>query len=485
MSASGTSPSRVFVRSPAEGVGFAVGSSAGAVLIGVLVAHGGFVAFALVGVCAELALIGVAAALGFRALLIWLALGPLAYPWIRSTESHTLVSFDRAWIVGSFAALAGGLLYARASRSSRRLAATLVWLAVVFAIRAALTSGGRFSALSIWFDAIVLPLLLFQVARRLVTTTTRVERVLAAFTVAGLILALTGIGETLFGFELASRSGGAPRFDEAVGIVRISGPYSAPEPYALALLLCFAATLGWLQLQVRRAAPLVFAIVVAALEATAISLSFFRAAWLAMVIIFIAAFGIRRKRIRRLLGVTALVALVGYAALGPLEQNRLFSARLGGQVAQGNVNARLATYKQAYGVFRSAPLFGIGVSRYEMVHGDVANVTYGGVQAQAHPHSSYVGMLAEQGLFGFVPLVAASVAAALLLRAYRKCAFARTDVVVAACAYGAALAYLIMSLTLTMLPYGVSNMFFLLLLGVVSARLDNLESPQQSAVVVS
>ena len=46
---------------------------------------------------------------------------------------------------------------------------------------------------------------------------------------------------------------------------------------------------------------------------------------------------------------------------------------------------------------------------------------------------------------------------------------------------GVAVGYLLMSLTLTMLPYGPSNNFFLLMLGLVAARLDTLDSGSDEA----
>ena len=454
----------------------------GAACVGVLVARGGRLSFACAGVAVELAVIGLIVALGFRSLLVWIAASPLLYPFIRLSGPHTLVTFDRLWILGAFAGLAVGLPRARASRPSRVLWRMLKWLALAYGVRAAFTGGGRLAAVSIWFDAIVLPVILFFLASRLVVTEKRWQQVAGAFTAAGLGLAAIGIGETVFGFDLASRSGGVPRFDAALGIVRISGPYGAPEPYALALLVCFAVTLAWMQL--RRGPSLVLGGVIAVLEVTAISLTFFRAAWISMIIVFVTALGLRPQRLRRLVGVTAAVAAIGFLALGSLEQNRLIGARLNGEVAKGNVSGRLATYKQGFAIFRTAPLFGVGIERYAVAQGGVVGVAYAGVSAQEHPHSSYEGMLAEQGIFGFAPLVAATGAVLLLLRAFRRRVTGRHDVLLAAAAYGASLAYLLMSLTLTMLPYGSSNAFFLLLLGVVCGRLDAADVSHQPVPVI-
>jgi hypothetical protein len=46
---------------------------------------------------------------------------------------------------------------------------------------------------------------------------------------------------------------------------------------------------------------------------------------------------------------------------------------------------------------------------------------------------------------------------------------------------GAALAYLAYSLTLAMLPYGPSNQFFAVLLGIAAGRLDYMSSAPRAA----
>jgi hypothetical protein len=58
----------------------------------------------------------------------------------------------------------------------------------------------------------------------------------------------------------------------------------------------------------------------------------------------------------------------------------------------------------------------------------------------------------------------------------------RTDVedsdVLGSVAVGAALAYLVMSATLTMIPYSASNCFFAMLLGLVAGALEGQRAPR-------
>jgi hypothetical protein len=75
-------------------------------------------------------------------------------------------------------------------------------------------------------------------------------------------------------------------------------------------------------------------------------------------------------------------------------------------------------------------------------------------------------------LVGVLPLLVVSYAIWKLVRDFRRAGLRHDDVVLGATLTGAATAFLIMSLTLTMLPYEPSNTFFAALLGAASARLD-------------
>jgi O-antigen ligase len=149
-----------------------------------------------------------------------------------------------------------------------------------------------------------------------------------------------------------------------------------------------------------------------------------------------------------------------------------------------NIKGRLATYKEGLEIFRSTPVFGIGVGRYTEVAQARPPAEVGGVQAVPWPHSSYVGLLAEQGAVGFFPFLLLSYAVLRFLAALRAASSrGKEAAVLLATVTGAALAYLIMSLTLTMLPYEASNTFFAAFLGAACGRLDSLvrEEPERAS----
>jgi O-antigen ligase len=349
---------------------------------------------------------------------------------------------------------------------SRLLGAALVWLVVSYGIRA-LESPNVLAGLQTWVDGILLPVVLYAAVRHVAETERDCRRIAGALAACGLVLAAIGLASKVMGFELASLSGGTPRLDTSIGVIRISGPYDVPEPYALSLLVCLAGTLYWAQL--RRAGGLWVGCGIAAIELAAIGLTFFRAAWIGAIVVVAAAFGLRPKRALRAFVVLALVGgavLAGALAFG---DNETIATRVNDTA---NVYARVATYLQGLEIFREAPLAGVGVNEFVHAQADHFGAAVVGVGALEHPHSTYVSMLAEQGLLGFIPLLAATLAGWLVIRRLRRSAATRGDVLLAAAAVGAGFSYLIMSLSLTMLPFGPSNALFVIVLGMAASRLD-------------
>jgi O-antigen ligase len=338
-------------------------------------------------------------------------------------------------------------------------------LALAYGVRAFTTTGPNlgFDAKLLWLDAVVVPLILFATAAKLVVTSSDALRVAGALAIGGVVLACIGIAEKVVGFELATYSRGSVRFDPGLGIVRISGPYPAPEPYALALLIALAATLYWVQ--ARRAYLIGFGAL--ALESLAIGLTFFRTAWIAGVLVVVLAL-MRPGRHARTVLILAYVAALAGLAFAQLEQSRQFSGRVHNTQ---NVSARFATYKQGISIFRSNPVFGVGVDQYVNAASKLPAARVNGVASVDYPHDSYLGVLAEAGVVGLAPLAAATIAVWFVLKRMRRRMRTGGDAMLATCVTAAALAYFLMSLPLYMFPYGPSNAAFAVLLGAACGRL--------------
>jgi O-antigen ligase len=409
--------------------------------------------------------------LGPSVVIVWPVAATVGYL-LQLPKSHPIITFDRLWIGGMLAYIAVSSRRVERGPTTRALLFALVLLVVSFGVRAVATEVGTGGPAATWVNAILLPTILFVACERYcLAGRDRVNRLAASMMIAGAILGSIGVAQRIWGFELATLTGGSVRFDAVVDQTRVSGPYPAPEPYALSLIICFAATLYWVQTRGRGTARL-WGLVFAGLELAGIGLSLFRAAWIGAILVVIASFGIRPGRFGRTFAVTSLVAAVGLMAAAHLEQNKGLAARASNTE---NIYGRLATYEQGIQIFRSAPIFGIGVNRYHDVSEQRTPVRVKGVEAISYPHNSYIGLLAEQGLVGFLPLLVVTYAVWKLARNFRAVSFQHEDVVLGATLTGAVLGYLIMSLTLTMLPYEPSNAFLAVLLGVASARLDSLK----------
>ena len=295
----------------------------------------------------------------------------------------------------------------------------------------------------------------------------RVEAVLGAMALAGTILALIGIAEEIGHFSLASLSGGVARFDVTFGYQRVSGPFPAPEPYALALLTTLAATLCWLRIRPPRVR--VLAVLVVVLQVAAIALTYFRASWLSEIVVVVGMLALIPAGRARRITYLALATAVIYVGFLQVQQDPAINSRINNQE---NVSGRLATYKVALNIWRVSPLTGVGVNQFEAVQPTVPGATVAGISAVNDPHSSFFSVLAELGALGFAALLALFVTAFQLIRALSRRARRPLDRVLATTAAVAGLAYLIMSLTLTMISYGPSNDLFAILLGCVAARVD-------------
>jgi O-antigen ligase len=433
------------------------------------VAHGHLIAEIALAAAAGFALVMLGARLKFTAVLVWVGVGGLAYDFIRYPTQHSVVTFDRLWVV----AMLGWLFTERrripTSRASRYTLTAGFALVAAYGLRALLMSAERKAALETWFDAGLLPAVMFLAARRGVINARRLDSLGGAFTAAGVVLAIMGIAQRL-GLNPASRLGAATTIGRDVGL-RASGPYQTDDILAVALLVCFAMTIYWVQRDRVKRTPIGLPILL--LEAAGIGLTFFRGAYIGILVIVVVALGLRPKRFARLLGAGAVVAVVALVAYSQLSGTSGIGQRLNN--AQ-NVSGRLATYQEGYEIFKGSPVFGVGVSQFSTAEANVLAVAVNGVQGVDTAHSSYVEALAETGLIGFLPLLALTAAAGYLVVALSRVAREPSDTLFVVALTGGLLAFLVMSLEETTILISTDNLFLAVMLGVATARLDSLEA---------
>jgi O-antigen ligase len=417
----------------------------------------------------------VVAELGTRALLIWIPLSVFFYPLASRMPGAPIVTFNRIWI-GAMLILLATLPPLKASKPTRRVIAGLTILAVVYGTRAIFTPEQRLYVIRLSVDVLVLPLVLFLVVRRGVGSDHRLtERIAFALMVTGAILGLLGVAEHFAGFQLASLSGSQARFDAGINQVRVSGPYPVPETYALSVLMCLAATTYWVQLRLR-SRYLVGGMAVA-LQLAALAFTFFRVAWISAVIILFIAVAFRPRQIGRTLRVSAGFGLIVAIAAVQLSQLPVFTSRVDNTE---NISSRLGSYDQAIQIWRTRPWTGVGIEQYPTAAAAMPTVYVNGANSEPNPHSSFLAMLAETGVVGFAAILGAAVAIAGLIRAMNRRRWTHADALLAACVLGAGVAYLLFSVSLSMLHYEPSSELFAILLGMAAARVDVLSASERN-----
>jgi O-antigen ligase len=406
--------------------------------------------------------------LGPKALLIWVAASPLAYPFLRYPfHRGGYVTFDR---VALFALLL--ILLRQARPATRHPAGDLVRngmavLAVVYGARLLLAPYGGITEVRLWLDAMVLPIVAYAVTRRVVF-----QRgdggVIGALVVAGVFISVISIAELVVGFSLASFSGGTAVFDALAGIQRVSGPYASNAASSTAALVCLAAAIYWTR---QRSGDAKIAGIVAVIVITAGALaSFHRAAGIAAVaLLILGTVPGARNRSARYLTICMIglaLALGFYAISGAVEHSTFFQGRV---TSTTNVTGRFASWDQSVAIFKQDPLIGVGVGQAPIVQQQQGLFTFAGQHAAVTIHNSFLTVLAENGVIGeaaFLLLAAAIINLVMALSRYPGIRIF----------YGAVLAgsvaFLIMSLTLTMLLESPAVLMFAVLLGVAAGRLD-------------
>ncbi len=410
-------------------------------------------------------------ALGYSALPFWIAASPLVYPFLRyPSHSGGLVTFDRIWLVGLMVAVLRMPRPRTRDRAANFMWLTMVIFATAYGVRLLLPPHGDHTQIRYWFDALVLPIGAFVVTRRQVFTDGD-ERVLRGLIIAGVVMSVISVAELLFGFQLASLSGGTPVFDQAAGVARVSGPFASNAASSTATLVCLAAVVYWTQTHTgaaRRVGVLASVIIVAGALA-----SFHRAAGLGVVAILIlgTTYGARdrTKRILTLAMIGVVAALGFYVVSASIESSTFYQ----GRVASGsNVIGRFASWEQSIAIFKTSPVFGVGPGQAPVIQQQEGLFSINGQSAASTLHSSFLTSLAELGVIGFTAFLLQSAAVIRLMLAVRRRAASRRDELLFGALFGGGVAFLIMSLTLTIVPESPANLAFAVLLGVGAGRLD-------------
>jgi len=114
-----------------------------------------------------------------------------------------------------------------------------------------------------------------------------------------------------------------------------------------------------------------------------------------------------RKRRWKFVAVAVVVALCGIllimGPLRPLVEAKFSGAQIGS--FQWDVFTRLKAWVFAFQTWRAHPLLGVGVGNYEVLSAEVDWLGIGPIGAGSTPHETYLYLLAESGLVGFISIM--------------------------------------------------------------------------------
>jgi len=459
------------------------------IAVGVLVARGNFTAYAVLAAFALGVAVWIFTDHLFGVLVVWVAVEGIAYPFVRYPWYHNLYTFDRFMIVAMGAALVF-VTWPKMTKTSARLAIAFVVFAVVYGLRAFFTNplpappkygGINFADVSPyqpqadWLDTVAFPCIVFLVAACTITRE-RWEKLAAALTFLGASVAAMGILEWIFGFKLAPLAHAIPFVDTQAGVVRVSGPYSDITAYGGVLVTCLAASLYWTQL--RKAYVLGGAAVL--IEIVGLAPSFTKTIWGAAFAVLVISLGLRRRFSIRTVLVTVYTTgavLFVYALLStdPVVKERVSTS------TNANFIARVGDYIQGIYIFQHWPVFGAGIDQFIAAQQFVPFVSISDIAATPSAHNSFLSVLAETGLVGFLPFAFLVFAMAALVRAWRRRARTNEEVLFAIMLLAATVGNLLMSLTLVEIYYSPSGTFLALVLGAAAARLNTMTASRPAA----
>jgi O-antigen ligase len=445
----------------------------------ILLERGGPTSFALLGLLA----LGVGVLLFadnlYEVFIGWVFLEALAFPFIRYPHfSSPYFTFDRYVIV----ALGGALLLSRAppmSKHTRLLAGALGLFTVAYGLRAFTTSQlmlptgltpiSNLQPEADWLDSVLMPFIVFLVAARTITPD-RWLTVAKALSFTGVVIGVLAVAQWVLGFELATLMGLDPFKDGAANVIRPGGPYPTPSGMGGVMIICMAGTLYWLQTE--RAYTLAGGAL--AIEILGVLPGLTKTVWGAAFVVILIGLGVRNRVSSRtaLVGIyTATAVAVGYFFV---QNAAVVEARVTSTAAETSFLGRLATWQQALEMFERWPLWGVGVEQFIGGQLLVGQDTVGGVPPVPSAHNTLLGMIAEAGLLGTIPLLIVVYAAVRVIKACRRLAVTHEDTVFRAVLLGAMTGSVLLSMTFNEIYEPPAFTFIALLLGVAAARVDHL-----------
>ncbi len=335
-------------------------------------------------------------------LLLWIATAPFArflYLNISLGRGIPDLSLDRIVSAFTFVLLMAQLAIRK--RSLARFTAVdlfMVLFLVGTGLSLPLANAGPTATIQAFFDAQVVPFIVYFLAKNLITDRSGHRAFVATLLVMAAYLSALVIHEQLTGVILFYPEGRTLQY--TAHIRRVVGLLGNPAFFAmiLGMLLPFA----WRALLRARTrwGRLISAALVAA-EIWAIYLCYNRAGWVAAVLVML-FMALLYPRFRRFF--VPLLAVAGIAALIFWEQisaSYVVSERV---TAQAPIDYRFNAIDIAWRMVSSNLVFGRGYGNFSYLYARYAT-DWTQTRVLPAPHNTYINILVSAGLAGFVPYV--------------------------------------------------------------------------------
>ncbi|MHB0912200.1 MAG: O-antigen ligase family protein [Armatimonadota bacterium] len=349
----------------------------------------------------------------FEAFLVWLFLAPLLQGNdIDLGRFIPNLTFDRLMLTIVFIIAVTQKLMSRKSFGKPRLLDIMLvsFLAICAAnivlTRVSMSSERLFPAgalqkdiintLQVYGDHYIYAFIVFYIIRMLVDTRRKAEILLTVLAATTLYLVPIGAYEHFTGITWFTANKELLWSD----VGRAAGPFRNPSVYGAVLAICFVIAIHRVFQSKTKVKKVGYGLGIM-LIAAGIVFTYTRAAWLAPVIaaIFMGlTYEGKRKAFGTWLLATTLILLLVFPVI---KHSAKYQSRI---MDKGPVNARIVVYRNSISMLKSKPIFGYGVNNFDYYRW-FHPVYVPGVGGAVGPtsHNTYMTILVETGLVGFLP----------------------------------------------------------------------------------
>jgi O-antigen ligase len=367
---------------------------------------------AVTGIFLQLLIGGVAvitfALVSFRSpvssLLFWLIASPLFAQLLGFKFARDMPAFS-----GDRVAL-GVLLIVYLAQVKREHDVESNWplhLSMLAVILTMLVAGTRCSELKTGMrfvvDFYILPIVAYLLARRWITNQKSLSAMFTAMLIIGFYYSAFAIPEHFLGRTLFH---GTIYVEQELETVRVQGPAASPTEFGVIVTASLALALVRLSSPTEGRKRLLYMMVVAiVLMAMSFTLrrGIYVGVFVAVVTLMIASRQ-ARKAVMVMLALTGFLLLVYWQGI---SHTKVYTERI---VARGPVYARAVTYATAWNIIKAHPVLGVGIDNWRHVRDEYIsgykNISASYGRGIGHPHNTFLRVLVESGLMGFLPVIA-------------------------------------------------------------------------------